>query len=79
VIVDGKISTTGTANMDFRSYELNYEVNAVIYDDEITQELEEDFNKDFEKCHLMTLEEYDKTPVTAKLFEAFARVFSSLL
>jgi cardiolipin synthase len=79
VIVDGKISTTGTANMDFRSYELNYEVNAVIYDDEITQELEEDFNRNFEKCHLMTLEEYEKTSIVSKLFEAFVRVFSSLL
>lgn len=79
ITVDGKISTIGTANMDFRSYELNYEVNAVIYDDETSQELEEDFEKSIQISELMTIEKYQNESFAAKTVEAVARVFSSLL
>jgi cardiolipin synthase len=77
--VDGKISTIGTANMDIRSYELNYEINAVIYDDYKTLELEEQFFKDLEKSKEATIEDFDGTSRLNKFFEAIARVFSSLL
>jgi len=77
--IDGKISTIGTANMDIRSYELNYEINAVIYDDYKTLELEEQFFKDLEKSREVTIEDFDGTSKLNKIFEAIARVFSSLL
>jgi Phosphatidylserine/phosphatidylglycerophosphate/cardiolipin synthases and related enzymes len=43
ITVDSKISTIGTANLDRRSFELNYEINAVLYDSEVTKQLESDF------------------------------------
>ncbi|WP_031515716.1 cardiolipin synthase [Desulfofalx alkaliphila] len=77
--VDGQISTVGTANMDIRSYQLNYEVNAIIYDREITGELEQQFHKDLKESTLLTLDEYEKTPRITKWLEAVARVFSYFL
>jgi cardiolipin synthase len=77
--IDGKISTVGTANMDIRSYELNYEINAVIYNDEVTERLEEMFCDDMEVSTIMTQEDYDRTPKVKKIAEAVTRVFSSIL
>lgn len=45
IMVDGEICTVGTANMDIRSFELNYEINAVIYDEETTENLENIFSR----------------------------------
>lgn len=77
--VDGKISTVGTANMDIRSYELNYEINAVIYDDEITKQIEDMFYEDLKVSRSITQEDIDNSPRLAKAMEAVARVFSSIL
>ncbi len=79
ITVDGRISMVGTANMDIRSYELNYEINAVIYDDETTKILEELFNDDLSVSTMMTEEEYGRTPKYIKVVEAVARMFSTLL
>ena len=35
MVADGQLAIVGTANMDHRSFELNFEVNAMIYDNEI--------------------------------------------
>jgi cardiolipin synthase len=77
--IDSKISTIGTANMDIRSYELNYEINAVIYDDVKSKELENQFFKDLEQSHELTLEDFDNASRMNRILESTARVFSSLL
>jgi cardiolipin synthase len=77
--VDGKISTIGTANMDIRSYELNYEINAVIYDDTKTSDLDKQFFKDLEKSDEIFIEDLDGISRFHKILEATSRVFSSLL
>ncbi len=77
--IDGKIATIGTANMDIRSYELNYEINAVIYDDIKTKEFDIQFFKDMEKSTEMSIEDFDGISRFHKILEATARVFSSLL
>lgn len=77
--IDSKIVTVGTANMDIRSYELNYEVNAVIYDEEVTSSFEDIFFSDLKRSTKLTPEKYEKTPKHIKFVEAWARIFSSLL
>jgi cardiolipin synthase A/B len=77
--IDEKISTIGTANMDIRSYDLNYEINAVIYDDSKTKDLDRQFFKDLERSKELLIEDFDGIPRLHKVFEAAARVFSSLL
>ena len=36
-MIDDEVSSVGSANMDFRSFELNFEINAFVYDKEIAQ------------------------------------------
>ena len=57
--IDGEFCTIGTANLDGRSLCCDYEVNAFIFDREVTHELEEVFRKDREsQCTLLTPENW---------------------
>src|SRR5699024_4306721 len=49
MIVDGEVSTVGSANMDIRSFRLNFEINSFIYDETIAKELIDHFYQDLEK------------------------------
>lgn len=79
VIVDGKIATVGTANMDIRSYELNYEINAVIYDEDTVEKLEELFFYDLKSSERVKDNYFESQTLYIKFLEAFCRIFSSLL
>lgn len=79
ITIDGEICSVGTANMDIRSYMLNYEVNTVIYDKEITDRLEQDFEMDLKNSIQITEEYFDKMPPHQKFIQSLARVLSYLL
>lgn len=77
--IDEKISTVGTANMDIRSFELNYEINAVIYDSLKTKELDDQFFEDLKCGKECSLCDFENSSRLGKILEAAARLFSSLL
>ena len=79
VMTDGRVCSYGTANMDIRSFELNFEVNAVIYDEEVTQELEEAFAEDLKMCREITLEDYRRRSALVRVKEQCSRLLSPLL
>jgi cardiolipin synthase len=79
ITIDSEICSVGTANMDIRSYILNYEVNTVIYDKEITSRLEHDFMVDLQTSVEITEEYFDKMPMHQKFIQSLARVLSYLL
>ena len=79
ITIDSEICNVGTANMDIRSYMLNYEVNTVIYDKEITARLDSDFIMDLQSSIEITEEYFDKMPVHQKFIQSLARVLSYLL
>lgn len=79
VIADDYLSTVGTANFDIRSFELNFEVNAFLYDEELNKKLKEDFMKDLESCTEITKEIYAKRSRFTKVRESFSRLLSPLL
>jgi len=79
IIVDGIFSSVGTANLDFRSLETNFEVNAMIYDEETARILAEQFIEDQEKSSEVVLEEWIKRPRLNKIKESFARILSPML
>lgn len=79
IVVDGVFSSVGTANLDFRSLETNFEVNAMIYDEEIAGILAGQFLEDQEKSELVILEEWQKRPRMNKIKESFARILSPML
>ncbi|KXZ39109.1 cardiolipin synthase [Alkalithermobacter thermoalcaliphilus JW-YL-7 = DSM 7308] len=79
LIIDDDISSVGTANMDLRSFMLNFEINAFIYDRQVTSELLRDFNEDIKECREITLNEYMNRPITQKIKESSSRLLSPIL
>lgn len=78
LIVDSMLSSIGTANVDFRSFEQNLEVNAIIYDRDIAFELTTEFNRDIEKSKKITIENWTNRRKSIKILESFARIFAPL-
>ena len=79
VVADSMLSVVGTANMDIRSFDLNFEIMSVIYGKEFADELEGVFMKDLEECDEFTLEQWNNTGILRRLGYAIARLISSLL
>lgn len=77
--VDGIMSTVGTANMDVRSFEQNFEVNALVYDEKITLELRERFLQDLNQSEEVILDSWVNRPKSQKIKESIARLFTPLL
>lgn len=79
MVVDGIVATVGTANMDMRSFDMNFEVNAIIYDERIAGELKLHFQVDLQDAEKLTLNEWRKRPLFQKFMERIARLFAPLL
>lgn len=79
VISDDEIASIGTANIDIRSFEQNYEVNALVYDADFTLKLKNDFLADCNLSRSLLLSEHEKRPWIDKLKEGVAKVFSPVL
>jgi cardiolipin synthase len=79
VSIDSEICSIGSANMDIRSFSINYELNAVIYDKEKTLELERAFERDREDCEEFSVEDYRKSRSLRRFRDSAARIFSPLL
>lgn len=77
--VDGLVSCIGTANMDIRSFSLNFEVNAVIYSAGTTEQLQEAFHNDITKSTLITKKKYEKRSLVIRVKEQFCRLLSPVL
>ncbi len=77
--VDSSICSVGTANMDIRSFSINYEINAVLYDEEMARELEEDFMHDVQYCTEFSLEEYAARSFGYRFLDSVYRLASPLL
>lgn len=77
--VDGQVTCMGTANMDIRSFHLNFEVNAVIYSRHTTSRMEDAFLNDTRKCTRITPKKYEERSTWVKIKEQFSRLFSPLL
>ena len=79
ITIDSKISTVGSANIDIRSFDLNYEANVLIYDKEKTKELENIFLEDLKISTKLPQNYFEKIPWITKFTESFCRLFSNLL
>lgn len=79
VAIDGQVSCYGTANMDIRSFELNFEVNATIYNEETTRRLEEIFINDLVHCKEITMDVYVRRSLWIRVKEQCSRLLSPLL
>ncbi len=79
VVADGMVSIVGTANMDIRSFDLNFEIMPVIYDPGFAAELEAAFVNDLEEAVEMTAEAWRRIPITRQLLYSIARLISAFL
>lgn len=79
VISDDEVASVGTANIDIRSFEQNYEVNAILYDKELTKKLRKYFLMDCDRSNQLTFERHMKRPWLDRLKEGFAKIFSPVL
>lgn len=77
--IDGTVASVGSANMDIRSFDLNFEVNAFMYDEDITKVLEDDFMNDLHCCVEITKEWYHRRRWWFRVKEAVARLISPML
>lgn len=79
VIVDEEVYCYGTANMDIRSFKLNFEVNAVVYDKEEAKRMTEQFMEDTRHSKLITKDMYMSRPYRQRVKERVSRLLSPLL
>ncbi len=79
LLSDDYVSVIGSANMDFRSFEHNFEVNAYIYDEEMAKRMKKIFFTDQQSCRRLILKEWRNRPRTEKFKESVLRLFSPLL
>ena len=79
LIIDDMLSVIGSANMDFRSFEHNFEVNAFVYDGEFTARMASVFEEDQSRSHPLTPAEWFRRPRSRRVAESLMRVFSPLL
>ncbi len=78
-VADDDWCTVGSSNMDFRSFENNFEANAFIYGTSAAEEMRNAFLRDQEACHEVTLEEWQKRPYGRRVLEAYTRILAPLL
>ncbi len=79
LIVDGVLSSVGTANMDIRSFDQNFEISALLYDEAISKELQEYYLTDLTNSSHITLDTWETRPRWDSIRESVARIFSPLL
>jgi cardiolipin synthase A/B len=79
IVVDDELSTVGTANIDVRSFKLNFEINAFIYDRGKSHELAELFEQDMQLSTELTYDAYLERSRMIKLKESVSRLLSPIL
>lgn len=79
MVVDGEVFCYGTANMDIRSFALNFEVNATVYDTDKAQEMEKYFLEDLAHCSLISKDVYAGRSMQIRFKEQICRLLSPVL
>ncbi|RIV67387.1 cardiolipin synthase [Flagellimonas aequoris] len=78
-VTDRRLASIGTANLDLRSFDLNFEVNAIIYDEKTAIKLAESFDDDLLVSEEITSENWNNRPRLRKLTERLVRLISPFL
>ncbi len=79
MVVDDQFASVGSANLDYRSFKLNFEVNAFLYDQKLAGELAELFKNDELKSQLVTVELFEQQSGWLRFKQSFSRLLSPVL
>src|SRR5699024_10193129 len=78
-MADDAVASVGTANIDHRSFKLNFEVNAFLYNQSKAEELRMAYERDLELSEELTLEKYNGRSLKIKVKESISRLLSPIL
>ena len=79
ITVDDEICSIGSSNLDIRSFTLNFEANALIYDSDVSREVRHIFEEDMENSTQLTKQMYRNRSLLIKFKESISRLGSELL
>lgn len=79
IVIDDEAASVGTANIDNRSFTLNFEVNAFIYDFSVAHTLSEIFERDMLDSYELTKELYEERSLWIKFKESVSRLLTPIL
>lgn len=79
IVADGEVASVGTMNIDSRSFRLNFEVNAIVYDRQVAAQLQDLFLQDSRLSSELTPERYKERSLMIKLKEGISRLLSPIL
>lgn len=79
LIADDSFVTVGSTNMDFRSFEQNFEINAFIYDPEVVRAMKRIFMADQQQSTRIVPAEWKQRPLWNRFWESLVRLLSPLL
>ena len=74
-VIDGVVSTVGSSNMDWRSFNANSEVNALVYGEDFGREMAAMFEADLRDSQQITLAAWRQRPLLQRGKEWLARAF----
>ena len=77
--IDDHLASVGSANMDLRSFLLDFEICAFVYDQAVVERLKQDFEQDLKESIELDLKAFQARPVTERFKESTARLFSPVL
>jgi cardiolipin synthase len=79
IVIDDNLSIVGSANLDERSFNQNFEANAFIFDRKTATHLKNLFIKDMQNCTEISFQDWHNRKRNQKLKESIARLFSPLV
>lgn len=79
IVIDDEIAIIGSANIDLRSFEQNFEVSAFIYSEKHSKELKDLFIKDMKVSKKISYQKWSKRPNYKKIIQSLARLLSPIL
>lgn len=79
ILSDDNFVTVGSTNMDFRSFEQNFEINAFIYDPEVVKAMKQIFMADLQHSARIIPSEWKQRPLWNRCMESLVRLLSPLL
>ncbi|MBA3464877.1 MAG: cardiolipin synthase [Deltaproteobacteria bacterium] len=79
MVCDDDVAIIGTANLDNRSFRLNFEDIAISYGEKVNEQLAKAFRDDLKHCHELTTQDIEKLPLKVRFGRATARLLSPLL
>lgn len=79
MVIDDYLSVVGSTNLDFRSFEHNFELSAFIFDPDESLKFKSVFLNDQKECRRVTLQLWNKYPLKKRFVNSLLRLFSPLL